>query len=202
MKIESFYLNDISEYDDIAEYINSTIQDKFYGVGKNSISVTRLISFLKKALKIYIKLKYQNDINIIMTLPSIDKKIVSHDDGNVRIRLSYEKISNILNGNYDNYIEYIQEIIDQLETEITSKNKFNFNEYLYKQLNGLIEVALLELKCKFSNEYLKENIIKKESWIKLAQASNVFNDYYMAYMNNSKNKELFFNFLKLLAKKL
>lgn len=70
MKVDAFYLNDISNYDDIVEYICSTIDEKFYGIGKNSISVSRLISFLKKSLKIYIKLKYQKDIHIIMTLMS------------------------------------------------------------------------------------------------------------------------------------
>ena len=53
MKVDAFYLNDISNYDDIVEYICSTIDEKFYGIGKNSISVSRLISFLKKSLKIY-----------------------------------------------------------------------------------------------------------------------------------------------------
>jgi len=205
MKIESFYLNDISNYDDIVEYINTTIDTKFYGVGKNSISISRLISFLKKSLKIYINLKYQKNLNIIMTLPSMDEKIIIHDirnDNKVKIRLSYDKISSILNGEYEDYINYIQEIIDQLETEITSNNKFSFTEYLIVQLEGLSNMALAELRGVYSSDFLKENIIKKESWIKLSQSSNVFKDYYTAYMDNPKNKGLFYTFLKSLVKKI
>lgn len=205
MKIESFYLNDISNYDDIVEYINTTIDNKFYGVGKNSISISRLISFLKKSLKIYINLKYQKNLNIIMTLPSMDEKIIIHDirnDDKVKIRLSYDKISSILNGEYEDYINYIQEIIDQLETEITSNNKFSFTEYLIVQLEGLSNMALAELRGVYSSEFLKENIVKKESWIKLSQSSNVFKDYYTAYMDNPKNKGLFYAFLKSLVKKI
>ena len=205
MKVDAFYLNDISNYDDIVEYICSTIDEKFYGVGKNSIAISRIISFLKKSLKIYIKLKYQKDINIIMTLPSMDERIVLHDirnDDKVKIRLNYEKISNILNGQFPNLYDYIQEIVEQLETELTSNNKFSFTEYLTVQMEGLSNIALMELKGTFTSNFLKENIINKESWLKLSQNSTVFKDYYTAYMDSSKNKELFYAFLKALAKKI
>lgn len=205
MKVDAFYLNDISNYDDIVEYICSTIDSKFYGIGKNSIAISRIISFLKKSLKIYIKLKYQKDINIIMTLPSMDERIVLHDirdDDRVKIRLNYEKISNILNGQFPNLYDYIQEIVEQLEIELTSNNKFSFTEYLTTKIDGLSNMALAELRGNFSTEYLKENIINKESWLKLSQNSTVFKDYYTAYMDSSKNKELFYTFLKSLAKKI
>lgn len=205
MKVDAFYLNDISNYDDIVEYICSTINEKFYGIGKNSISVSRLISFLKKSLKIYIKLKYQKDIHIIMTLPNMDEKIVLHDirnDDRVKIRLSYEKITNILNGRFPELYDYVQEIVEQLETELTSNSKFSFIEYLTVQLDGLSNIAIMELKGNFSSAFLKENIIKKESWLKLSQNSTIFKDYYTAYMDSSKNKELFYAFLKALAKKI
>jgi len=205
MKVDAFYLNDISNYDDIVEYISSTIYEKFYGVGKNSIAVSRLITFLKQALRIYIKLKYQKDIHIIMTLPTMDEKIVLHDirnDNRVKIRLSYEKITDILNGQFPGLYDFIQEIVEQLETELTSNSKFSFSEYLIVQLNGLSDIALAELRGNYSVGYLKNNIIKKESWIKLARCSNVFKDYYTSYMDSSKNKELFYKFLKLLIKKL
>lgn len=205
MKVDAFYLNDISNYDDIVEYIVSTIDEKFYGVGKNSIAISRIISFLKKSLKIYIKLKYQKDINIIMTLPSMDEKIVLHDirnDDKVKIRLNYEKITDILNGQFPNLYNFIQEIVEQLETELTSNNKFSFTEYLTTKIDGLSSMALAELRGNFSIDYLKENIINKESWLKLSQNSTVFKDYYTAYMDSSKNKELFYSFLKSLVKKI
>lgn len=202
MKVSSFYLNDISDYDDIIEYLTKTIEDKFFSIGKNSISVSRFISFLKKAIKCYIRLKYQKDISIIMTLPSIDEKLIYHDKKNddiVKIRLSSDKIYGILDGNYTTFEDYIMEIIEQLDTELTSDCKFSFNSYLTTQLNNMVDVALMELKSTYSDEFLKNNIIKKESWIKLSQHSAVFKDYYIQYMENPKNKKLFFSFLKLLA---
>ena len=205
MKVDAFYLNDISNYDDIVEYIVSTIDEKFYGVGKNSIAISRIISFLKKSLKIYIKLKYQKDINIIMTLPNMDERIVLHDirnDDKVKIRLNYEKITDILNGQFPYLYDFIQEIVEQLEIELTSNNKFSFTEYLTTKIDGLSSMALAELRGNFSIDYLKENIINKESWLKLSQNSTVFKDYYTAYMDSPKNKGLFYAFLKSLIKKI
>ena len=57
MKISTFYLNDISEYEDISEYIYKQISKKYFGVGVNSISISRLVSSLRKIIKTYIKLK-------------------------------------------------------------------------------------------------------------------------------------------------
>lgn len=202
MKVSSFYLNDLTDYNDIIEYLVSTIEDKFYGVGKNSISLSKFIHFIKKSLKCYIRLKYQKDINIIMTLPHIDEKLIYHDKNNdnlVKIRLSSDKVYNILNGEYANFEDYVYEIIEQLDTEITTDGKFSFNSYLTTQLNNMVDVALMELKSAYSDEFLKNNIIKKESWIKLSQHSAVFKDYYIQYMENPNNKKLFFTFLKLLA---
>ena len=205
MKIDAFYFNDLSDYDDILEYLCSSIESKYYGVGKNSISISQFINFLKQVIKIYIKLKYNKNLTVVLTLQRIEEKLVSNisDKPNqIRIRLSNDKIGDILNGTYPNFEDYIQELLDQLETEITSQNGFNFNEYLNIQVNGLVNIAMTELKASFSTEYLRENIIKKESWIKLAEKSSVFNDYYTAYMENSNNKKMFYNFLKLLVNML
>ena len=54
MKIDAFYFNDLSDYDDILEYLCSSIESKYYGVGKNSISISQFINFLKQVIKIYI----------------------------------------------------------------------------------------------------------------------------------------------------
>lgn len=205
MKISSFYLNDLSDYNDIIEYLTKTIESKFYGIGKNSISVSKFLSFLKKSIKCYIRLKYQKDINIIMTLPIIDEKLVYHDKSNsdiMKIRLSPDKIYSILNGMYKEFDDYIIEIIEQLDTEITSSNTFSFNSYLVKQIDNMVDVALMELKSSYSDTFLKENIVNKECWLRLSQNSSVFKDYYIQYMENSSNKKLFFTFLKNLVKKL
>ena len=205
MKISSFYLNDISEYDDIVGYLTNTITEKFYGIGKNSISISRFMTFIKRALKSYIRIKYQKDINIIITLPTIDEKLIQHDTQNdnvVKLRLSYETVVSILIGEYETFNEYIEEIVEQLDTELTSNNKFSFIEYLTTQMPNMVDVALIELKSSFSDEYLRENIVKKDSWIKLSQESSVFKDYYLNYMENTSNKKLFFTFLKNLVKRL
>lgn len=205
MKVEAFYLNDISNYEDIIDYLTNTIDNKYYGVGKNSISISRLITFLKKAIKIYVRLKYQKDINIIMTLPTIDEKLVINDTINnnlVKIRLNYDKISSILEGKFSDYQTYLEELLEQLETEITSNNKFSFTEYLTVQLTGLIDVAVLELKSNYSSSYLKHNLVNKASWIKLSQHSSVFRDYYNAYMDSPNNKKLFYTFLKGVVSKI
>lgn len=198
MKVAEFYLNDISQYDDISEYLKCTIEDKFYGIGKNSISISRFTSYIKKALKTYIKLKYDKNVSIIITFTSSDEKIVSNDNKNiVRLRVSYDVISGILNGEYSSYGNFINELLDQLETELNG-NTFKFNEYLVLQMNSLVTIAAMELKSNYSSTYLQKNIVKKESWIKLSEKSSVFNDYYKAYMENSISKESYYKFLKSL----
>lgn len=200
MKISSFYLNDVSNYEDIVEYITNTIDNKFYGVGKNSISFTRLISFIKQSITAFVRLKYQKHIKVIVSFPKSETKIAYQDeylDRNlVKIRLNYDIIRLILLGEYDNIKEYIKEIFEQLETEITDNNKFSFTEYLTVQMNSMVEIAKIELNI---NE-IRDDIIKKEKWIKFAQQSSVFNDYYKLYMESPSNKKLFFTFLKELIK--
>lgn len=205
MKVSSFYLNDISNYDDIVGYLTETIEEKFYGIGKNSISISKFITFLKKAIKIYIRIKYQKDTTIIITLPTIDEKLIQHDSMNdsvIKIRLLYENVVSILNGQYPGFREYIEELIEQLDIEITSNNKFSFIQYLQTQLDNMVDVALIELRASFSEEYLKTNIIQKDCWVKLSQQSSVFKDYYLNYMENPSNKKLFFSFLKAIVRKL
>ncbi len=206
MKVSSFYLNDISNYEDIVEYITDTIYHRFYGIGKNSIALTKLITFIKSSIKTYIRLKYQKQLKVIVTFPKSETRMVYQDDkadsNLVRIRLNYDIVSSILLGQYDDIRDYINDLFEQLETEITDDNKFSFSEYLMVQIDSMVEIAKMELKASFSLDYLKEHIIKKDSWIKLSQESSVFKDYYTAYMNSASNKRLFFTFLKKLAQTL
>ena len=158
MKIDAFYFNDLSDYADIIEYLWSSIDEKFYGVGNNSISISRFLNYLKQVLKTYIRLKYNKNINIILVLQKTDEKLVSNNSNStdrIKIRLSNDKIKKILDGQYPNFNEYIQELFDQLDTELTCQNKFNFNEYLTIQLNNLTTLAVAELRGSFTKRYLK-----------------------------------------------
>jgi hypothetical protein len=205
MKISSFYLNDISEYEDISNYIHTQIIDRYYGVGVNSISISRFISLIKKILKTYVKLKYQKNITLIVTLPKIDETIVTNDDVNnnvVKLRLSYDIVSRILDGRYDDLFSFISDIIHQLNTELTSNNRFSFVNYLEVQMEMLSDISITELKIIYQNEDLKGMIPKKDCWIKLSQQSSIFKDYYTIYMDNSSNKSLFYSFIRLLLKKI
>lgn len=204
MKISTLYLNDISEYEDISEYLYQQVK-KYYGVGVNSISISRLISLFKKILKTYIKLKYQKNIKLIITIPKIDEKIVNNDDMNnniVKLRLSYNNVVNILNGIHTNLSGYVDEIIEQLDIELTSNNKFSFINYLTIQMDMLCDISINELKSTYETNLLKEMIVKKDSWIKLSQQSSIFKDYYISYMENPNNKKLFFSFLRGLIQKI
>lgn len=204
MKISTLYLNDISEYEDISEYLYQQVK-KYYGVGVNSISISRLISLFKKILKTYIKLKYQKNIKLIITIPKNDEKIVNNDDMNnniVKLRLSYNNVVNILNGIHTNLSGYVDEIIEQLDIELTSNNKFSFINYLTIQMDMLCDISINELKSTYETNLLKEMIVKKDCWIKLSQQSSIFKDYYISYMENPNNKKLFFSFLRGLIQKI
>ena len=201
MKIDTFYFNDISDYNDIIEYLTNNIEMKYYGIGKNSISISQFVNYLKTVIKSYIRLKFKRNVNIILTLQKDEERLVNNYNENnesIRIRLSNEKIGGILDGSYPRYHEYMNELFDQLETEMTCEKKFDFNDYLSIQLNTLKDIAMNELKKSFTVSYLKRNILKKESWVKLAGKSSVFNDYYKAYMENRISKSLFYLFLKSL----
>lgn len=204
MKISSFYLADISEYEDITNYICNIIWNKYYGVGVSSVSICRLMATLRKIIKTYVKLKYQKNISLITVISRFEEKLISNDsmnDGIVKLRISYDNVSDILNGKHQNLRAYIEEIIEQLETELTYNNKFSFTNYLSVQIDMLTEICLNELKLNYSDKELKEMIIKKDCWIKLSQQSSIFKDYYTSYMENKNNKKLFFTFLRGLVQK-
>lgn len=201
MKISSFYLMDIDSYDDIITKITDDIEKKFYGVGKNSISISHFISYLRNILHDYLKFKYKKDYKIILTIPKIDEKIVIKEDvadNVIKIRLLKDKIDAILSGDYYDFENYINEIIDQLETELTSRKKFDFKEYLVIQLDGLVMVAQSELAPQFNKEFLLKALLNKEQWNTLSKSSAIFNEYYTAFMMSDNNKVLFANFLKKL----
>ena len=203
MKISSFYLSDITKYEDISEYMYTVIKDRYYGIGVNSISISRLVATIKKVLRTYIRLRYGKTITIIALLPRIDEKIIGNTNINnniVKLRLNYDVITSILNGCYDDLKNYINEILEQMDMELTSNNKFRFINYLTLQISMLAYICSNELKMIYTSNMLRDMIIKKDCWIKLSQQSSVFKDYYLAYMETNDNKALFYSFLKELSK--
>ena len=57
MKVSTFYMADISEYDNFIEKLYNDIQKKFVGKGINSILISRFISYLRKEFSIYASFK-------------------------------------------------------------------------------------------------------------------------------------------------
>ena len=200
MKISSFYLMNIDDYNDIIVKITNDIEEKFYGVGKSSLSIGHFISYLREVLFNYLKLKYHKNYKVILTLPKIDEKLAIKEDCTddvIKINLNRDKIIGILTGDYYDYEDYVNEIIDQVETELTSIKKFNFKDYLVIQLDGLALVAQNEL-SKLDKEYVLKALLDKKEWLNLSKSSAIFNEYYNALLMSDENKVIFARFLKKL----
>lgn len=200
MKISSFYLMNIDDYNDIIVKITKDIEEKFYGIGKSSLSIGHFISYLREVLFNYLKLKYKKNYKVILTLPTIDEKLAykeDYADNVIRIKLNRDKIVSILEGDYYEYDDYINEIIDQVETELTSRKKFNLKDYLVIQMDGLVIVAQNEL-SKLDKEYVLKAILDKKEWNTLTKTSAIFNEYYNAHLLCEENKVIFARFLKKL----
>lgn len=203
MKISSFYLNDISEYDNFIEKFVNDIDMKFYGTGFNSLNIGRFINFFRYELSKYINIKYNKKVNIIVTLPRADiqliEKNISKSKEQIQICLCYDNIKNILNGNFKEYPDYINILIEQIETIINSEETHDFDDYLILQINNLVQICSNELKSSYSKEFILNNIKKPTSWLKLARQSAIFNDYYTFFkQDKEKNKDYFLMFLKKL----
>ena len=69
MKISSFYLNDISEYDNFIEKFIDDVDIKFYGTGYNSLNIGRFINFFRTEITKYIRIKFNKKVHIVLTLP-------------------------------------------------------------------------------------------------------------------------------------
>lgn len=204
MKISSFYISTENNID-VIDFIISEIEDKFLGIGYNSIAISRFMTFLKKSIHSFILSKYNKDLKIILTLPRVDEKLIikdNYDTDIIKIRLSHDRIKSILNNEDIDYKDYISEIFDQIETEMTSINKFSFIEYLTLQIDSLSTICISELKSSFTNQELEEKIINSDSWVELSQKSSIFCDYYTKYLENKNNKKLFYNLLRKLVARI
>lgn len=207
MKVSSFYLTDISEYDNFITKIVNDIKYNFYGKGVNSITISKLISYLRTELTGYASLKFGKNTIVLVNLPRVDRylieKTVENDKDKIKIRLNYDKIKNILCGNYDEYYEYIEEIITQFEDYLQKENTFVFDQYLVVQLDNLSNICAIELSSKIDINTIKKYLIKPYGWIRLARQSSIFNDYYTIFkQDKNMYSKLFSQFLKNIGKNI
>ena len=203
MKISSFYLNDISEYDNFIEKFINDIDMKFYKTGHNSLNIGRFINFFRTEITKYIQIKFDKKIHIVLTLPKNDVELIEKSNTSsreqIQICLWYDNIRNILNGEYPEYPEYISMLIEQIDAVVNSEPTHDFNDYLILQMNNLVQICYGELTSSYSKEFIFNNLKKPESWVKLARQSAIFNDYYNFFkQDKAKNKEFFLMFLKKL----
>lgn len=203
MKISSFYLNDISEYDNFIEKFIEDVDMKFYGTGYNSLNIGRFINFFRTEITKYIRLKFNKKVHIILTLPKnnlelIEKRSTSSKE-QIQICLSYDNVRDILNGDYQDYPEYITMLVEQIDSTVNAEPTHDFTDYLVLQMNNLVQICYGELSSVYSQDFIKNNIKKPQSWVKLARQSAIFNDYYNFFKQDKENhKECFLMFLKKL----
>lgn len=203
MKISSFYLNDISEYDNFIEKFIEDVDMKFYGTGHNSLNIGRFINFFRTEVTKYIRLKFNKKVHIVLTLPKnnlelIEKKSTSSQE-QIQICLNYDNIKDILNGEYTDYPEYITMLVEQIDATVNAEPTHDFTDYLVLQMNNLVQICYGELSSVYSQDFIKNNIKKPQSWVKLARQSAIFNDYYDFFKQDKENhKECFLMFLKKL----
>ena len=205
MKISSFYYNDMSEYDNFLEKFVKDINEKFYGTGYSSLNIGRFINFFRTEITKYIDIKFQKKVHLIVLLPKNDQPFIEKSLNNckeeIKIYLSYDRVKDLLNGKDYDYQEYIEMLLEQIDTEVNQEITTDFNDYLIIQMKNLSNICYGELSQVYSQSFLENNLKKPSSWIKLARQSSVFNDYYNYYKQDKEaHKNDFLRFLKLLIK--
>ena len=90
-------------------------------------------------------------------------------------------------------------LIEQIDSVVNTEPTHDFTDYLILQMNNLVQICHGELSVVYSTEFLKNNIKKADSWIKLSRQSTIFNDYYNFFKQDKvSHKECFIAFLKKL----
>ena len=207
MKVSTFYMADISEYDNFIEKLYNDIQKKFVGKGINSILISRFISYLRKEFSIYASFKLNKKTNIIIIIPRIStnliEKTIHNNIEQIKIRVEYNKLKEILSGQCENLEDYINELVEQFKEYVNDKPSLNFSKYLYLQIDNLVDICYNELISIYKTKIIYENLMKNKGWIILSRKSSIFNDYYNLFQQNKiENKNIFHNFLYKLALKL
>lgn len=198
---------DISEYDNFIEKLYNDIQKKFVGKGINSILISRFISYLRKEFSIYASFKLNKKTNIIIIIPRIStnliEKTIHNNIEQIKIRVEYNKLKEILSGQCENLEDYINELVEQFKEYVNDKPSLNFSKYLYLQIDNLVDICYNELISIYQPKIIYENLMKNKGWIILSRKSSIFNDYYNLFQQNKiENKNIFHNFLYKLALKL
>ena len=149
MKVSTFYMADISEYDNFIEKLYNDIQKKFVGKGINSILISRFISYLRKEFLIYASFKLNKKTNIIIIIPRIStnliEKTIHNNIEQIKIRVEYNKLKEILSGQCENLEDYINELVEQFKEYVIDKPSLNFSKYLYLQIDNLVDICYNEL---------------------------------------------------------
>jgi hypothetical protein len=207
MKVSTFYMADISEYNNFIEKLYNDIQKKFVGKGINSILISRFISYLRKEFSIYASFKLNKKTNIIIIIPRIStnliEKTIHNNIEQIKIRVEYNKLKEILSGQCENLEDYINELVEQFKEYVNDKPSLNFSKYLYLQIDNLVDICYNELISIYQPKIIYENLMKNKGWIILSRKSSIFNDYYNLFQQNKiENKNIFHNFLYKLALKL
>jgi len=203
MKITSFYYNDMSEYDNFLEKLINEIDERFYGTGYNSLNVGRFIGFFRNEVTKYIDIKFNKKIHLVVLLPKNDQPFIEKSLVNrveeIKVYLSYDRIKDLLNGSDSFYAEYIESLIEQIDSEVNQEISTDFNDYLIIQMKNLVTLCYGELTQSYSKSFISNNLKKPESWVKLARQSAIFNDYYNYYkQDKASHKTVFTKFLQML----
>ena len=90
-------------------------------------------------------------------------------------------------------------LVEQIDSTVNAEPTHDFTDYLVLQMNNLVQICYGELSSVYSQDFIKNNIKKPQSWVKLARQSAIFNDYYDFFKQDKENhKECFLMFLKKL----
>ena len=166
MKVSTFYMADISEYDNFIEKLYNDIQKKFVGKGINSILISRFISYLRKEFSIYASFKLNKKTNIIIIIPRIStnliEKTIHNNIEQIKIRVEYNKLKEILSGQCENLEDYINELVEQFKEYVIDKPSLNFSKYLYLQIDNLVDICYNELISIYQPKIIYENLMKNK----------------------------------------
>lgn len=204
MKVSTFYIADISEYDNFIEKLSNDIQKNFAGKGDNSLLVSRLISYLRKEFSNYASYILNTKVNVIINIPRISTRFIERENtsktAQIIIRLDYNKVKSILNGSCNDLEDYLVELVSQFNDYVGEQKPKKFNNYLIAELDNLVDLCYFELISE-GEDFIKDNILTADGWRKLSRKSTIFKDYYKMFLKE-KNKKLFHGFLYKLALKL
>lgn len=193
MKLGTFYFEDNLD-DDFYGTILSNIVDKFMYRDISSQIVSSLISYLRMELMKYIKKTYKKNVRIIVLLHSSDEKLIQSTtflDCEIKVVLNKNKIIKIILGDEILLSDYVYQIIDEINTFLTQKNKLQSIDYMKYNMKELAELCKIELISKLGEDNVL-NLLKEKHYSELSSVSPIFNDYFQCFLNGRKKLFNFF----------